>query len=182
MIKRKDLLSKYGNSVKFIAVFACLFLAYKTLFFFIWRSDYLFSLYYDFSIWWINGLLVCSDFFLGLIGYSTEVIESTRIVKIAGTSGVTVGEPCIGFDIMALFVGLIVAATMKIKRKFLFIGLALLIINTLNVLRISALAILVQFDPYLWELNHKFIFTIVVYLVMFSFWRKLLKPTPGLAS
>jgi len=182
MDQLKVFLSKYSSSIKFVVVFTLLFLFYKVMFFFIWRSDYLFSLYYDFSIWWISGLLVSSDFILGILGYSTEIIEPTRIVKIAGTSGVTVGEPCIGFDIMALFIGLIVAATMKIKRKFLFIGLALLIINTLNVLRISALAVLVQFDPYLWELNHKFIFTIIVYLVMFSFWRKLLKPTPGLVS
>lgn len=178
MIQRRNVLSKYGNSVKFIVVFAFLFLAYKAMFFFIWRSDFLFSLYCDLSLWWINILLVCSDFFLGTIGYSTEVIESTRIVKVSGTSGVTVGEPCIGFDIMALFVGLIVSVTMRVRKKILFIGLALIIINGLNVLRISALAVLVQFDPYLWELNHKFIFTIVVYLVMFSFWQKLLRPEP----
>ena len=182
MFKRKEFISKYSNSLKFVAVFTFLFLAYKAMFFFIWRSDYLFSLYYDFSIWWINGLLVSSDFFLRLVGYSTEVIELTRIVKISGTSGVTVGEPCIGFDIMALFVGLIVSATMKASRKLIFIGMALLIINALNILRISALAVLVQFDPYLWELNHKFIFTIVVYLVMFSFWRKLLKPSTQVVS
>lgn len=182
MIQTKDLLSKYGNSVKFIVVFAFLFLAYKTLFFFIWRSDLLFSLYYDFSICCINILLVCSDLFLGLIGYNTEMIESTRIVKIIGTSGVTVGEPCVGFDIMALFVGLILSAAMNIKKKLAYIALAIIIINGLNVLRISALAVLVQFDPYLWELNHKFIFTIIVYLVMFSFWRKLLNPVTKVAS
>ena len=110
------------------------------------------------------------------------MIESTRIVKIIGTSGVTVGEPCVGFDIMALFVGLILSAAMNIKKKLAYIALAIIIINGLNVLRISALAVLVQFDPYLWELNHKFIFTIIVYLVMFSFWRKLLNPVTKVAS
>lgn len=170
-MKFNKTLTKYENSIQFIAKFVFLFLAYKALFFLIWRSDYLFDIYYNVSIWCINGLLFFSDHLLALLGYSTELIEVTRIVKIQGTSGVTVGEPCIGFDIMALFSGLILSTNYTLKKKFNYVVVALLIINSLNILRISALAVLVQFDPYLWELNHKFIFTIVVYLVMFSFWR-----------
>lgn len=168
---------KYNKSLRFIIVFATLFLAYKTLFFFVWRSDFLFELYVDFSLWWINGLLTISDILLKSIGYSTEVIESTRIVKIIGTSGVTVGEPCIGFDIMALFIGLILSLQLSFRSTIQFILIVLLMINTLNVLRISALAVLVQYDPYLWEINHKFIFTFTIYVIMFFTWRRFLNPT-----
>lgn len=117
-MKDEGFWSKYGSSVKFITIFALLFLAYKGMFFFIWRNDVLFSLYYDFSLRFINGLLLCSDYLLTVLGYSVETVEVTRIVKIGATSGVTVGEPCIGFDIMALFIGLIISTNLKLNIKF----------------------------------------------------------------
>lgn len=156
--------------LSFIIRFLLLFLAWKGSFFIIWRSEQLLSAYNRFSISVIQIILKCTAFFLETLNYPIQIITETRVVKIIGTSGVTVGEPCIGFGLMALICGLVISTNLKVSKKIKYISIGLIMVNALNILRISALAILVQYDPYLWELNHKFIFTIVVYSIIFLLW------------
>lgn len=164
-----------NSSWIFLRKFVTLLLLWKSLFFAIWRIPFLLDAYNNFSIKVIGILLSITHQLLLLLNYSSTIISSTRIIMIEGTSGVTVGEPCIGFDLMALVIGLILSTQLNIKSKIKNIAIGLALVNSLNIIRIAALAILVQYDPYLWELNHKFIFTSVVYIFIFIFWIKISK-------
>ena len=101
--------------------------------------------------------------------------QINRILRIQGTIGVTVGEPCIGYDITALFIALILSSRGTLIKKMWFIPSGVLLILIMNLLRISGLAVLVIINQEIWELNHKLIFTLIVYTFIFLMWRFWLK-------
>ena len=162
----------YHRGARFVGRAASFFLIWKTSFFFIWRTPSLVELYNTMSLKVIDQILIGTSFSLDLLGFEVEVIPVDRLVKIVGTVGVTVGEPCIGFEVMAVYVALIFSSFFSKNKArlstYLLGGLAL--INLANIARIGLLAYLVQFDPYLWEVNHKYVFTLVVYFLVFGLW------------
>ena len=155
----------------FLIRFGFLYFIWKLLFHFIWKEEVLFQMYSEWSLLLINYILESCSFFLGLLNIETEIIQIDRILRLPGTIGVTVGEPCIGYDVTALYVALIMSCKGAIKQKLWFIPMGVIIIFFVNVLRISALALLVTINQEIWELNHKLIFTIVVYVIIFLMWR-----------
>lgn len=159
----------------FLARLLLCYLVWKIGFSIIWRFPELSEAYRAFALFIINGILYSTAFVLEVLGYPIEIEWSSRLVKIVGTVGVTIGEPCIGLGVMALFCALIVAYPKHFYKKLWFLPLGLLLIYSLNILRISLLAIMVKFDPALWELNHKFIFKIVIYIVVLLLWDRWMK-------
>jgi exosortase/archaeosortase family protein len=110
-------------------------------------------------------------FLLDLFQYNVETDAANRILRLQNTSGVVIGGACIGFEVTALFTALIISFKGPLSKKIWFIPLGVFIIYLLNLIRISALALLVTINPEIWELNHKFIFTIIVYSFIFMMWR-----------
>lgn len=161
-----ELIRKYP----FVAKFLVLMFMWKVMYHIIWHYEVPGAWYYDICIAVITVILTHVSFLLELIGFATEVVAPERIVKIIGTTGVEVGEPCIGIGVTGLFIGLIISYHGKIADKLKYIALGVSVIYFLNLMRIGALAILVQYDPLIWELNHKFVFTIVVYSAIFFMW------------
>ena len=162
----------HGRLIRFLGRVAFFFLAWKMSFFVIWRSPTLLELYNDFSLRVIDRILMSTSLLLDALGFNIEVISAERLVKIAGTVGVTVGEPCIGFELMAVYSGLVCSSFFsgnKVRLLCYILG-GLAMINLVNICRIALLAYLVQFDPYLWEINHKYVFTLVIYTLIFGLW------------
>lgn len=159
----------------FILRFLGLAILWMLLYRIIWSSTDLMEAYRAMSLSVISVILNTTAFFLELLGQETTIVSSARLVKVVGTSGVTVGEPCIGYGVMAFFVGLILAYPSRIKHKLWYIPLGLLIIYLVNVFRIVGLALLVKVDPYIWEVNHKLIFKLIVYSVVFLLWDRWMK-------
>ncbi len=149
--------------------------------------DSLGTAYHDFSVWFIGGILYCTSLFLELLQYDPIVDYAARTIRTAGeyyaseefsqweTLGVEVGEPCIGYGVMYLFFALISSFPGHNKVKLWFIPMGLSFIYVLNILRISLLTILVKFKPEIWEMNHKFVFKIVVYALVFFLWTRWFK-------
>ncbi|MCH2225696.1 MAG: exosortase/archaeosortase family protein [Crocinitomicaceae bacterium] len=171
----KPLVKRHENSVIFVLRLAVLFFAWQLLFHFIWKNSYLFDIYYAVCIWIIDSILHCCEFVMYLLGMDAEVHSATRVVRIVGTPGVTVGEPCIGIDLMALYIALIVSSRGAIKKKLWYIPVGVFGIFCLNVARIISLAVLVTIDYDLWEINHIFVFTAIVYIFTFIMWHRWLK-------
>ena len=145
------------------------------MFHFIWKTPNLLIIYKTINLFVIDFLLNSCGFLLELFQYNIEMDQINRILRIQGTIGVTVGEPCIGYDITALFIALILSSRGTLIKKMWFIPSGVLLILIMNLLRISGLAVLVIINQEIWELNHKLIFTLIVYTFIFLMWRFWLK-------
>ena len=166
---------KHKAKIIFCSRFILLWILWKSLFFFTWRNPALLSWYNNFSLDVIALLLDATYSLMSTLGESMEIDYMSRIVRIKGTPGVTVGEPCIGFDVNAIYIGLILSASGKALNKVWFLALGVTVLVLLNVLRISALTYLVEINPWLWEVNHKFVFSVVIYSFLFILWHYWLK-------
>lgn len=103
-------------------------------------------------------------------------------IAIEGTAGVTVGAPCDGMILMALFTIFVLAYPGENKNRLWFIPLGLFVIQFMNVLRITALAFIVYWNEEYLAFNHDYTFTALVYAVVFAFWwwwSKLYVPVNG---
>jgi len=178
MIKALDLnfiLKKHRSKFVFCGRFLLLWVLWKSFFFVTWRTPSLLAWYNNFSLKVISLLLDGTFYLMTLLGENMELDSLLRIVKIKGTPGVTVGEPCIGFDVNAIYIGLILSASGKAINKLWFLILGVMMLVLLNVMRIAALAYLVEINPWLWEVNHKFVFSVVIYFFLFVLWHFWLK-------
>lgn len=93
-----------------------------------------------------------------------------RVVGIDGTGGLFIGDSCNGINLFALFAGFIIAFKGKVKHKFFYILLGIIVIQLLNVLRIVCLAILDTYSRNWTEFNHTYTFTALIYACIFMLW------------
>lgn len=167
-----DYIAKNKDMMTFLFRLLGLYLIWKICFSIIWHSPDLMVQYRQVSLFAIDYILYHTKFFLELFQYETEIIPSARIIRIVGTRGVTVGEPCIGIGVMAVFSALILSYPGGGLKKLWYIPIGILVIHLMNIVRIGLLTILIEINSTLWELNHKFIFKIVIYSVVFLLWIK----------
>lgn len=122
----------------------------------------------------INIIVDNSDWLLRLIGYTTIPTalfgESIRTVGIDGSHGVWIGDPCNGLTLFALFSGFVIAYPGPILNKLWYIPLGIFTIHLLNVIRVTALAMIQNYSPDYLEFNHTYTFTILVYSYVFYLW------------
>lgn len=150
----------------------------KIIFFFI-KALLLYLLWYVlYDLWlvkvgWldhflINSIISISEILLNLFNYPIFIYD--QVIGIDGSHGVYIGTPCDGADIMALFVGFIILFKGKIKDKIWFSMVGVLIIHIVNVLRVFVLILLAFYHPDTLDFNHKYTFTILMYLLVFFGW------------
>ncbi|MDC0230912.1 archaeosortase/exosortase family protein [Aureispira] len=170
----------------FLTRLLIIYIAWKGLFFCIWRNYFdLFPLFQKFCMWAIELILHSTAFFLSIFQYKTEVIPSEIKLRILDEfyvdpaymnweliAWVSVGEDCIGYGVMALFIALILAYPGNNKIKLWFIPIGLFLIYCFNILRVAILTIIIKYDPAIWELNHKFAFKFVIYGLVFLLWAR----------
>jgi exosortase/archaeosortase family protein len=166
----KEFIKNNKRLCNFLIRLSFLILLWKIVFHFIWHTPSWLEAYNAFSIVLIGYILEASGFLLELLGQEVFIDYSERLVGIVGTTGVEVGEPCIGYNTVAFFIALILSDTGKVRIKLWFIPLGIFVICLFNLMRIAALGLIIQIDPTIWELNHKFIFKIIIFGVLFLFW------------
>ncbi|MEI6766922.1 MAG: exosortase/archaeosortase family protein [Bacteroidota bacterium] len=128
-----------------------------------------FSAHWELFNDWIRiFLLKATSLTLKLFGFSNQIYNDYT-VKIDGTCGVSVGNYCIGLQlwfIMAILVLFYPFAKLKVRLTVAAAGI--IIINILNILRLTTLNILtVYISPKWLNFNHDFIFNIIVYICIF---------------
>jgi len=116
----------------------------------------------------IKNLVYSSSVILNLIGF--ETFQEPDLIRIAGSSGVHIGPPCNALSLMILFAGFIAAFPVNWRSKLFIIPVGVLIIHILNLLRITALAIIQKFSPEWLEFNHSYTFTMIIYAAIFLMW------------
>ena len=121
----------------------------------------------------IGNLVFLTKKLLHLLGYkltSYSDVAYSNVVQIVDSLGVTVGAPCDGIVLLALFTVFIIAFPGSWKHKLWFLPAGLISIHLINVLRIAALAIIVDINPAWLDFNHDYTFTILVYAYVFFLW------------
>lgn len=164
------LIKRHRSAIVFCFRFTSLFFLWKVFFYFTWRTPQLLIWYNEFSLDVISLLLKGTYALMTGLGENMELDHVLRIIRIKGTVGVTVGEPCIGFELDAIFLALILSASGKWIHKSVFLVLGLTMLTFLNIARIATLSYLVEINPWLWEVNHKFVFSTIIYCFLFCLW------------
>lgn len=167
----KFLIDKYKNLtplIKFFANGVILVIIWALFYQFLRYSPFIHSLYEIATNSLTKSLLISSEFLLEIFGFETEI--SGKIMRIVGTGGIHLDRGCLARNLMGLFTGFIIAYPGSIKHKLWVIPAGLLVINILNVFRISGLAYLVLRFPEYVDINHHVIFKYTVYFFIFLMW------------
>lgn len=159
-------LNKINSKDKFIATFLLKAILLYLLWFLLYDNWLLKDGFIDHFL--IAHLVDTTSLILKVLGYVT--FQYADAVGIDGTHGVLIGAPCNGLELFALFTGFILIFPGKIKHKVVFIPIGLILIHLLNILRLVGLALIVNYFPEQLEFNHKYTFTIIVYIFIFAMW------------
>lgn len=137
--------------------------------------EYYIKPYTLFDDYIIDSLVRWAEKFLQIIGYQTSDYAAVdgplrQHVGIIGSLGVSIGAPCDGAVLFALFIVYVVSYPGPVKHKLWFIPLGLFVIHFMNILRVMGLAIIVHINEAWLEFNHDYTFTLLVYAIVFGLW------------
>ena len=108
---------------------------------------------------------------LRIVGFTAAVSSAdSQLLLLAGQPAVSVGPPCNGLILYALFAGFVLAYPGPWGRKLWYIPLGIVVIWGLNVMRVALLALNHQYAPSSLDFNHHYTFTAVVYACIFGLW------------
>jgi len=116
----------------------------------------------------VKATLVLSKKMLTLLGHKAFIED--RNLRIAGTSGLWVGDNCNAISLFALFSGFILCFPGNIKSKLWFIPTGIVLIFLLNCIRMVVLAITDVYSRKWTEFNHSYTFNIIIYGFIFFLW------------
>lgn len=85
-------------------------------------------------------------------------------------------DVCNGIDLMFIYVGIIVLLPASYKRKFTFSVFGILVIILANIIRVYALYYIYFYYRPAFEISHHYIFTILIYILIFYGWLLFIKP------
>ena len=136
--------------------------------------EYVIEPHTDFDEWLIHRIVLRAESLMQLCGGQTAEFQDGAYrshIGLAGNTGVTIGAPCNGIPLFALFIIFILAFPAKPWfHKFWFIPLGVVLIHFVNCLRVIALVLIFYYHPEWLAFNHDYTFTILVYAFVFSLW------------
>ena len=128
--------------------------------------------------WLTDKVVLGTNIGLRILGYDSNQgsldlkdPHSSRYVYIDNQPVVLVADECNGFELIALYIGFILAFPGPWKWKALFIPIGTLIIFFVNIAREVTLALNYKYFQETFDFNHKYTYVFVVYLVIFLIWR-----------
>lgn len=128
--------------------------------------------------WLTEKVVIGTKLGLNLFGYDTSHNwtnhfdgDTSRYVFIDNEPVVLVGDPCNGLELMALFMGFIIAFPGSWKFKSIFLPLGSIFIFFINVIREVILALNYKYFQETFDFNHKYTYVFIVYSFIFLIWR-----------
>ena len=97
-------------------------------------------------------------------------VDDQTVGIYGGLANVFIATGCNGIEMMALFAGFVLIFEGSWKHKIWFIPLGVIILHGLNILRVLSLIFIGRNSLENLEFNHKYTFTILLYLITFLFW------------
>lgn len=121
----------------------------------------------------IRIIINSSDVILHAFNYKTFKVLSDndfQVLGIDGSNGVWVGAACNASTLFFLFSVYVLAYPGHQKSKIWFVPIGVLSIHILNIIRVTALALISFYKPALLDFNHTYTFTFLVYGYIFFLW------------
>lgn len=121
---------------------------------------------------WLRAtLLHISDGILHILGYETQMVNE-YILRVAGWGGISLGNYCLGFQLMYYFSMLFLVSKISWPKRLIGVAGGILLIQGLNVGRIVGLILIDVHAHHLMWLSHDYLFNIIVAIVLlFFYWR-----------
>ena len=118
---------------------------------------------------WLSGLVASiSGGVMRVFGQAASV--SGRVVTLPGTAGIYVADGCNGLSTFGLFAGFVLAYPGPWLRKSWFIPFGILMIISVNILRLVALLLVQRHWPGYFEVSHSFGASFIFYIAVFLLW------------
>jgi len=112
--------------------------------------------------------------FLSWTGDDVFVLDSYRtrscILANEDKQVISVFEGCNGLNVMILFISFLVAFKGPLKKFVGFAIIGVLLIHLVNIGRVAMLYYVAEYLPEYMYFTHKYLFTAVIYLVVFVLW------------
>ena len=130
------------------------------------------TFYHHFWIYIYHILLVIllklSVFVFSFTDYN--ILHGYDTLSIVGSSGVRIGNPCVGFGLLFGFFALIVSYPAPWKKKLWFIPLGCFLIILINVIRIVSLTISQYNNGEFVKLEQHDFYNYIAYVLIFILW------------
>lgn len=123
----------------------------------------------------IHAIVSASEWQLASLGADLQDLNQwnqplKRHIGLKNAKVITVGAPCDGVVLYALFVCFVLAFPGPPKHKIWFIPLGVFLLFWINTLRVVALACIAKVDESMLQFNHDYTFTALVYSIEFLLW------------
>lgn len=115
---------------------------------------------------WLIGTSVSV---INMFGYEAEIVALNHY-RVNMSSGVMVGNYCLGFQLMYYFIMLIAIAELRIVSKISAMVAGVAITTALNILRLIVIGIMNYSHPHLTYLLHDYVFNIIVFGTLMVFY------------
>lgn len=169
MNKIKDLLNE--PYIRFIILFVLLYLlfyGFNTGFIAITAKGGFYvpflAEHFNYINWWRTFTIESAATILRWLDYN--VYTNDYQLKVIGKHGFTLVYTCLGYGIMSVFAAFVLAFPGKIKSRYGFLALGIVIIQLLNTLRLMLLALYWDRRAPLLKIDHHDLFNIVVYAIL----------------
>lgn len=164
----KQLLHQYKDSLLFIARFVGLYVFLNTIYGF-------FVEYYDPNPDPITSTVTehvakVLDLFHDKINTVPDATEPNIHLQLNGKNVVSVFEGCNSVNVMIVYIAFIVAFKGSLRATVKFSLIGLLFVYFINLLRVALLFEVAWFYPQHLYFFHKYLFTAVIYLIVFIIW------------
>ncbi len=106
----------------------------------------------------------------GVHTWKPEEGKASCLIQKEGRTVLVIFDDCNGFDLFIIYLAFIILLPYPLKRKLLFSFVGLLAIFVGNVVRCIGLYGLYAHYRAMFEFNHHYVFTIVMYLIIFYGW------------
>lgn len=146
--------------------------------FIIWQLGYYLWLapHTNIESWVTDATAATSTAVLRVVGYDADYHNHTRgevffsTIRIGGEDQLNIGDPCNALTLVVLFAGFIIVYPGNGWYKLGFIAIGSFVIFGLNLIRCLLLIFNYLFLKSSFDFNHKYTFTIAIYLCVFYFW------------
>ena len=110
---------------------------------------------------WRTGSIASTKSLLQFLGY--QVIHTDTSLKVLNHAGFHLIYSCLGYGVMSYFAAFVIAFPKPLLSKIIFLSIGLVVIQVLNILRLTCIAIYWKNNEVLFGLDHHMIFNYLLY-------------------
>lgn len=137
---------------------------------FVGMDVYLTGFVSEMSLWMVHA-----GFDQGVIleyrGAVRDQFHTQQLCMVGPSSVIGIGHSCNGKEIMFLFSAFIFALPgFQVRRKLLFVMVGVMALAVANAFRVAMLYVIMRDAPEWFEIAHKNIFQMVMYVIMVAIW------------